>query len=80
MTTTIQRFGDGLALPLPPGASSVPGFGADAAVDVTIENGAVVARPVGQKRYTLEELVAGITDENRHPETDTGPAVGREVV
>ena len=28
--------------------------------------------------YTLEELVAGITPENVHPETDWGPAVGRE--
>jgi hypothetical protein len=27
---------------------------------------------------TLEELVAGITDENRHEEVRTGPAVGGE--
>jgi antitoxin MazE len=31
------------------------------------------------KRYTLEELLAGITDENRHPEWDTGPPVGKEI-
>jgi hypothetical protein len=30
------------------------------------------------KRYSLKELVAGITDANRHPEVKTGPAVGRE--
>jgi antitoxin component of MazEF toxin-antitoxin module len=28
---------------------------------------------------TLEELVAGITDENRHEETDWGPPVGKEI-
>ena len=29
--------------------------------------------------YTLEELLAGVTNENLHPETDTGPPVGKEV-
>jgi antitoxin component of MazEF toxin-antitoxin module len=29
-------------------------------------------------RYSLEELIAGITPENVHPATDWGPAVGRE--
>jgi antitoxin component of MazEF toxin-antitoxin module len=27
---------------------------------------------------TLDELVSGITDENKHGEFDTGPAVGNE--
>jgi len=30
-------------------------------------------------RYSLEELVAGITPENRHGEIDWGPPVGREL-
>jgi antitoxin component of MazEF toxin-antitoxin module len=30
-------------------------------------------------KYDLDELVAGITEENRHGETDWGPEVGREV-
>jgi hypothetical protein len=30
-------------------------------------------------RHSINELVAGITDENVHPETDWGPPVGREV-
>jgi antitoxin MazE len=81
MTTTISRVGDRLALLLPPELGAPPGFGPDATVEVTVENGALVARPPGgRRRYTLEELVAGITPENRHPETDTGPAVGREVL
>lgn len=29
-------------------------------------------------RYTLEELVAQITEENRHDEVDWGPPVGNE--
>jgi hypothetical protein len=29
-------------------------------------------------RYRLQDLLDGITDENRHGETDWGPAVGNE--
>ena len=42
------------------------------------ENGEVDVIPA-RKRLTLEELVEGITDENRHEETDWGPPVGNEV-
>lgn len=43
------------------------------------------ARPVAQKPprrrpYDINELVAKITDENRHGETLTGRAVGAEIV
>src|SRR5258706_53237 len=34
---------------------------------------------LAQRRYTLEELVARITPENRHEEIDWGPPVGNEV-
>jgi antitoxin MazE len=30
-------------------------------------------------RYTLEELIRSITEENRHGETDWGPPVGNEI-
>ena len=39
-----------------------------------------VTKPKRRKRrYTLDELVAGITPENRHEEIDWGPPVGNEV-
>jgi antitoxin MazE len=42
------------------------------------ENAEVEIVPVSY-RPTIEELVAGITDENRHEETDWGPPVGNEL-
>lgn len=39
----------------------------------------IILKPVPKPRPTLEELVAGITPENRHPETDWGEAAGNEV-
>ena len=50
----------------------------DSPVEVTILNGTLVVahtKPV----YTLEELVARITPQNRHHETDTGSPVSNEV-
>ncbi|MDE2859749.1 MAG: hypothetical protein OXN94_18015 [Chloroflexota bacterium] len=35
--------------------------------------------PVKEPHYTLEELVAQITPENRHREIDIGSAVGKEI-
>ena len=38
----------------------------------------LAARPDRTARLTLEELLVGVTDENRHPEIDFGPPVGKE--
>ncbi len=34
--------------------------------------------PVPERILTLEQLLAQITDDNRHSEVETGPAVGNE--
>ncbi len=78
MKTRIQKVGDGLAVVIPDAVAAQTGLTENAEVDVTLENGAVIARPVSRPRYTLEELLRDVTDDQLHPETDTGPAVGRE--
>ena len=35
--------------------------------------------PRSKKDLTLEQLLAGITEENLHEEVDTGPATGNEI-
>jgi antitoxin MazE len=47
-------------------------------VDIAVENGAIIVRPSAQSKYSLQELLALVTDQNRHPETDWGAPVGRE--
>ena len=47
-------------------------------VDVSIDKGNIVVKPVKESKYTLEELVDGITDDNRHEEVDWGRPVGKE--
>jgi len=43
-----------------------------------VEDGRLTVRPLSPK-LTLESLVAAITPENRHKETDWGKPVGNEV-
>jgi antitoxin component of MazEF toxin-antitoxin module len=42
------------------------------------ENAPVEVTPLPEDDLTLEQLLEGITPENRHPETDWGPDVGKE--
>ena len=81
MTTRIRKLGDEFVFVIPPELATQPGFGDDGEVEVGMENGTLVVRPVARlrTRYTLAEALAGITDENIHPETSTGPAGGNEV-
>jgi antitoxin MazE len=71
-------MGGGFVLEIPDTVAQQTGFTENAEIDVTLENGVLVARPVAKPRYTLEELLRNVTDDQFHPETDTGPAVGRE--
>ena len=47
-------------------------------VEMVVEGGRLTVRPLNPK-LTLESLLAGITTENRHSETDWGKPVGKEV-
>ena len=77
MTTQLARWGNSLALRLPKSVAMEANIGEGDKVDVTVKDGAIVISRA-PRRYTLEELLEGVTDENRHPETDWGPPVGRE--
>ena len=45
-------------------------------MEVKEEDGVITIETVALKEYALAELVAGITEDNRHGEVDTGEAVG----
>ncbi len=48
-------------------------------IDVTIVDGKLVLEPVSEAKYTLDDLLANVTEDNLHHEVDTGSAVGIEV-
>jgi antitoxin MazE len=78
MRTSVQKWGNSLALRLPKSFAVECGIVEGSAVDLSVRDGGLVVVPVAEDRYTLADLVAGMPDENRHEEDDPGPSVGNE--
>ena len=79
MKTRIQKWGNSLALRIPKSFAIETGLDQDTMVDVALVDGKLIVTPVLTPSVTLQQLLADITDENRHAEYDTGEAVGTEV-
>ena len=79
MRARVQRWGNSLAVRIPKRLADEAGIGAGTAVDVSLDGGAIVARPVVPARVTLDELLARHDPAARHPVTEWGGPVGREV-
>ena len=78
MRTTVQKWGNSLAVRIPKAFAAEANLAEDSAVDVTLVEGKVVVVPVQSDEWTLEALVAQITDENKHGEVDWGKTAGTE--
>ena len=76
--TRIKRWGNSLALRIPKPLAKEIGLGEDSRVELSVEDGKLVVRPLPTPRYELEALLAGITEGNLHDEVESGPAMGRE--
>lgn len=82
MKARVQKWGNSLALRIPKALATETGLGENAEVELSSDNGRLVVTPRKRKRkpkYTIEEMLRGITPENLHGEIDFGPPVGREV-
>jgi antitoxin MazE len=76
--TSVQRWGNSLAIRIPKAFALQAELSEDAPVDLVIEGDTLVVRPV-RKEWTLDELLRGVTDANLHRETDWGDVIGKEV-
>ena len=77
MQAKVSRWGNSLALRIPKRYAQEANLTSETKVDLSVESGALIVRPV--RKYTLEELLDGITPEQLHEEVEYGPAVGAEV-
>ncbi len=79
MRVQIQKWGNSLAIRIPKAFAKETTIKQGTFVDLSTQEGSLVAKPIKDLNYTLEELLAGVTKENLHGEVDTGAAMGREV-
>ena len=78
METQVGKWGNSLALRIPKGLADEAGLKEGGRVEVSLDQGRLVIKP-SPHTYSLEELTAGITEENLHQETTCGEAEGKEV-
>lgn len=79
MHTTIHKWGNSLALRIPRTFVRESRLADKAVVDISLDKGKIVINPLPAKKYTLRELLKGVTRTNLHGEIDTGASVGREM-
>ena len=77
MVTRVQKWGNSLALRIPQSFAVQVKVAAGTAVDIAVEKGQLVVRPVRQ-RYRLRDLLKAVDRRNVHAEVQTGRPVGRE--
>ena len=78
MQVTVKKWGNSASVRIPAAIMQAAELELDDAVDVREENGRIVIEPVRPKALSLDQLLAAVTPENLHDETDFGPAVGKE--
>lgn len=80
MKARIQKWGNSLAVRIPKAFAAELGLEADTSIELSVrDDRLVIERDDDLPEISLDELLAGVTDENIHEEIRTGPAVGNEV-
>ena len=77
MQTRVQKWGNSLAVRIPKSFAAQSQLAQDSLVEMSLEDGKIVLLAVPTEP-SLEQLLEGVTEENRHEEIDTGAIVGRE--
>lgn len=78
MTTTVQKWGNSLAVRIPQEYANKFGIKQGSEIKFSQNEKGIVLEPV-EGEETLEQLLAQITDENRHEEY-FGKPMGRELL
>ncbi len=75
----VKKWGNSPAVRLPAAIMEAAHLALDQAVEVRVENGRVIIEPAVPS-YALNDLLAGITPQNRHLEQDFGVPEGKELL
>jgi mRNA interferase MazF len=78
MKTTVQRWGHSLALRIPKPLAVEIGLSHDSHVDVRLVDGQLIVTPLPRSPFTLEQLLASLTDENQHAEQAPDDPAGKQ--
>jgi antitoxin MazE len=71
----VMKWGNSLGVLIPKAIAQQMGVEAGAAIDIKMVGHGLFIK----KKYDLDELLAGVTPENIHEETQLGKPVGKEL-
>ena len=78
MQTKIQKWGNSLGLRIPRSFAAEAQVEEGSTVDLAVENGSLLVRPLRARKYVLSELLKRVSRRNLHGEVPTGEPAGRE--
>ncbi len=79
MRVQVKKRGNSASVRIPAAVMRAANLKLDAAVDVREEDGRIIIEPLCDERGDLDALLARITPQNLHGESDFGPRAGREL-
>ena len=78
MHVSVRKWGNSLALRIPKSVASDSRIKQGSVVEVSVVKGKLVVAAVSVDKYTLDQLLSGVTKKNRHGQIETGVPGGRE--
>lgn len=76
MWSTIKKWGNSLALRIPKAYAQELGVEENSRVSIEIKNDRLIIK----RGQTLEEMLALVSDENKHEVIDFGEPIGKEMI
>ncbi|MBI4604481.1 MAG: AbrB/MazE/SpoVT family DNA-binding domain-containing protein [Planctomycetes bacterium] len=77
--STIQKWGNSLAVRIPSAVARRAELRAGTEVEVVARKDAIIVKPASRRQYKLRDLLKAMKPGRLHGETDFGPDVGREI-
>ncbi len=78
MRVVVKKWGNSASVRIPAAVMAAAALSLDQAVDVREEAGRIVIEPIVEDAFDIDDLVRGITEDNRHDAVEIGGPRGRE--
>jgi len=79
MRVTVKKWGNSASVRIPAAIMTAARVRLEQSVDVREDKGRIIIEPIRPPKFDLNDLLAQISDENRHDEADFGKPIGKEV-
>jgi antitoxin MazE len=78
MTSRVGKWGNSLAVRLPKAFADEMNLVENSSIVMMLKDGALIIAPDREPEWKLEDLLAGVKEENIHGEWETGERAGKE--